>query len=262
MEEVVEGGLRQFLEIGRALLEINERRLYRSTHATFVDYALGRWNLSGPRAYQLMQAARLSTDVDISSEAQARELAGLPGEMARAVFDDAAAGSPSGVPTGPALREARAKVAPRAGPGRPPDEMAARRAVTDFPELGWYIETGRPASAVRLAAELRGFPEVERSMRLRGIRAAVDAERRKASNPPPPAKVEPDWHELADQIFAAANRAAQEIARCGGPATVAAAMKQGVDSGLISTWHDQFEAMAQTGAELAGATKATLRSVK
>jgi hypothetical protein len=91
LEAVIESGLRTFVEVGVALMEIRERRLYREQgFTTFEDYCLERWKMSRPRAYQLMEAAyvvgNLSTIVDKpKNEAQARELAPLSPEQQREV---------------------------------------------------------------------------------------------------------------------------------------------------------------------------------
>lgn len=78
LEEVIERGLSSFIEVGEALIEVQERRLYRR-FGTFEEYCRDRWGFSRPRAYQLMQAAEMSTKVDtaIEREAHARELAPL-----------------------------------------------------------------------------------------------------------------------------------------------------------------------------------------
>jgi hypothetical protein len=83
-ETIIEEGLAQFIEVGQALAEIRDRRLYRATHRTFEEYAHERWLLRRTRAYQLIDAAvvdtALSTIVDTprpANEAQARELAPL-----------------------------------------------------------------------------------------------------------------------------------------------------------------------------------------
>jgi hypothetical protein len=71
------------VEVGKALLEIRDQRLYRQQHRTFEDYCRERWKWTRQRGYQLMQAAsvarNLSTIVDTSAqnEAQARELTRL-----------------------------------------------------------------------------------------------------------------------------------------------------------------------------------------
>lgn len=78
--------LLSFIDIGEALYEIRESRLYREGFDTFEDYCRKRWNFSRQRASQLIEGAKiaelLSTDVTIwpSNEAQVRPLAGLSNE--------------------------------------------------------------------------------------------------------------------------------------------------------------------------------------
>lgn len=85
LELVIERGLGTFVDVGRALLEIQERRLYRAAgHRTFADYVAKRWDLSSAYAYRQIEASKI---VDILSpigatplpanEAQARELTPL-----------------------------------------------------------------------------------------------------------------------------------------------------------------------------------------
>ncbi len=87
LEATIERGLATFIEVGQALMEIRERRLYRETHATFEDYCRERWGLKRPRAYELIEAAQtvgvLSEISDIgppSRESHAAELARLKAE--------------------------------------------------------------------------------------------------------------------------------------------------------------------------------------
>lgn len=94
LEAVIQRNLDGILEAGAALLEIRERRLYRpehgGAHLDFSAYLRARWpQFSRTRAYQAMDAAELashlvngmgfetSTTVDVSNEAQLRELAPL-----------------------------------------------------------------------------------------------------------------------------------------------------------------------------------------
>jgi hypothetical protein len=93
-ERTISKGLKSFLEVGLALKEIRDNRLYRQRHNTFAEYCAKRWELSRPRAYQLCAAsevvADLSANVDIrllpESEAQARPLTRLkdPAQWRRA----------------------------------------------------------------------------------------------------------------------------------------------------------------------------------
>ncbi|MGL4618704.1 MAG: hypothetical protein ACRCZS_06545 [Chroococcidiopsis sp.] len=50
---------RAFYEAGKALEEIRDRKLYRSTHKTFKEYAEGRFGMKQSRSYQMIDAARV-----------------------------------------------------------------------------------------------------------------------------------------------------------------------------------------------------------
>jgi hypothetical protein len=71
------------IEVGTALANIREGRLYRESFDNFDDYCRERWGFSRQRAHQLVHACQLSTVVD--NERQARELLGLTQEDAQAV---------------------------------------------------------------------------------------------------------------------------------------------------------------------------------
>jgi len=80
-EATIREGLRSFIEVGTALVEIRKGRLYRETHATFEEYVQSVLSLSRPHAYNLMDGAKVMRDLssiaDIplpANEAQAREL--------------------------------------------------------------------------------------------------------------------------------------------------------------------------------------------
>lgn len=85
LEAVIERGLQLFYEVGDALAEVRDRRLYREAGcSTFEAYCRDKWGISRPRAYQMIDAASvhglLSTIVDIplpANEAQVRELVPL-----------------------------------------------------------------------------------------------------------------------------------------------------------------------------------------
>lgn len=51
-ESLISKGLNTFLEVGKALAEIRDRRLYRETHKTFERYCKETWDLSKGYAYQ------------------------------------------------------------------------------------------------------------------------------------------------------------------------------------------------------------------
>ena len=90
LERRIANGLQTFREVGSALLEIRDQRLYRETHTSFEAYAAERWSLSRARAYQLIDSAsvvKVLGDPDgLRNEAQARELVTLEPEAAQAVW--------------------------------------------------------------------------------------------------------------------------------------------------------------------------------
>ena len=50
LEDVVGRGMRTFVEVGAALCEIRDQRLYRVMHATFEGYCRERWGFTASRA--------------------------------------------------------------------------------------------------------------------------------------------------------------------------------------------------------------------
>lgn len=119
LEEVVTDGLNTFVTVGRALAEIRDSRLYRTTHHTFEAYCQQQWGLSRPRAYELINAAAVTEAVSAmadtptpTNERQARQLTGLPAETAAEVMRKAHDDS-DGKVTASAIRQARETVAPK-----------------------------------------------------------------------------------------------------------------------------------------------------
>lgn len=93
-EQVIEKGLKTFIEVGTALAAIREGRLYRTTHQTFETYCRERWNFNRHRASQLISAVDVVTNVTSvglpapANEGQARELAKVPAEDRADVWAD------------------------------------------------------------------------------------------------------------------------------------------------------------------------------
>lgn len=56
LEVVVERGIKTFIEVGLALTEIRDSRLYRETHSSFEEYVKARWDMSRGHAYRLIDA--------------------------------------------------------------------------------------------------------------------------------------------------------------------------------------------------------------
>jgi len=88
-ETIIENGLRTFVDVGTALLEIRDERLYRKDYGTFEDYCRERWNMERANAYRLIESSKvilnLSPTGDIlpANERQARPLAQLEPDQQR-----------------------------------------------------------------------------------------------------------------------------------------------------------------------------------
>ena len=96
LEAVIERGLETFVEVGNAIREIRDSRLYRERYATFEEYCRERWgwgrNYANKQVVAADTAALVGTNVPIANEAQARALAPLAREdpeAARAVWAEA-----------------------------------------------------------------------------------------------------------------------------------------------------------------------------
>jgi hypothetical protein len=81
LEDVIEGGLHPFAQVGAALLEIRDQRLYRASHKTFETYLRDRWHISHSYAARTIAAAQIVAMLPFGNtprtEAVARELVPL-----------------------------------------------------------------------------------------------------------------------------------------------------------------------------------------
>jgi hypothetical protein len=96
-EATIERGWAAFVQVGKALATIRDRRLYREQSRTFEEYCREKWQYAKSHAYRLIGAAEvirhLSPIGDIpvpKHEAQVRPLIGLDREKARAAWQIAA----------------------------------------------------------------------------------------------------------------------------------------------------------------------------
>lgn len=63
LEEVVKDGLLHFIQVGRAIKEIHDRKLWRSTHLNFRAYVQETFNLKSSQAYRTMRAAEAAETI-------------------------------------------------------------------------------------------------------------------------------------------------------------------------------------------------------
>jgi hypothetical protein len=77
-ETRISQGLASFVEVGEALSDIRDARLYRATHGTFESYCQQRWKFTRNTAYLLMRESEAAQSVSgllQPNREQARELA-------------------------------------------------------------------------------------------------------------------------------------------------------------------------------------------
>jgi hypothetical protein len=105
LEEIVDRGLQTFYEVGQALIEIRDRKLYRQTHKTFEVYCQEKWNIGRRTADRYISATKI---VEIlrpiglkipTKESQIRSLVGLPPAQQLEIWQKAVEISPDGHPT-------------------------------------------------------------------------------------------------------------------------------------------------------------------
>lgn len=100
--KAIEGTKKNFRLLGEQLKVIWEQKLWVEEYESWEDFCSEELPFGWKRAYQLIRAVSVSTNVE--TESQARELLGLPHEAQEAVLAIADA---SGDATGPGIRTAR-----------------------------------------------------------------------------------------------------------------------------------------------------------
>lgn len=100
-ETVIGRGLLTFVEVGRALADVRQRRLYRETHPDFALYCLDRWSITKRHANRLIQGSAVVRDLGPvgpapTCESQVRPLAALPPEERAPAWQAAVATAPGG----------------------------------------------------------------------------------------------------------------------------------------------------------------------
>lgn len=105
LEGVIQRNLQSFYEVGRALMEIRDNRLYQHKNGggyqTFEDYCREVWDIGRRNAYYLMDAATVIENVNNCSqkpatESQARPLARLEPEKQKVAWQKAVETAPEG----------------------------------------------------------------------------------------------------------------------------------------------------------------------
>lgn len=77
-ENIIQHGLPTVFEVGKAFKTIIDRKLYRETHKTAEDYFREKWDLSRPRAYQLIDSVTVKENVEAGLSTTGRQNLPLP----------------------------------------------------------------------------------------------------------------------------------------------------------------------------------------
>lgn len=93
LEKVIAKGQKTFVEVGLALAEIRDLRLYRREYSGFEEYCRKKWGWTKQHAYRLIEAAPIAkSNPWVTSERAGRELAKVaPGErdgVVQAIVDE------------------------------------------------------------------------------------------------------------------------------------------------------------------------------
>lgn len=101
LEGIVKQGLETFIDVGFALMEIRDSRLYRSDYSTFEAYCQNRWGMTRQHANRTIKAAETALFLEPigskpENEAQLRPLTNLEPEEQREVWQTAVATAPNG----------------------------------------------------------------------------------------------------------------------------------------------------------------------
>jgi len=103
LENIINRNLQSFYEVGRSLMEIRDKGLYRDVlgYETFEAYCKARWSFTRQTAYQFIDSARVIENVSDclqrpANEYQTRPLARLEPDQQREAWQKAVDTAPGG----------------------------------------------------------------------------------------------------------------------------------------------------------------------
>ena len=112
LEGTIKTNLKAFYEVGSALAEIRDSRLYRETHKTFEDYCRDRWDMKRDYAYKMIASSNVYKNLDVDNcihkpftESQARPLTKLEPEQQVEAWQQAVETAPDGKVTAKHVKE-------------------------------------------------------------------------------------------------------------------------------------------------------------
>ncbi len=115
LESVIQKNLTAFYEVGFALMQIRDNRLYREIYGTFEEYCKEKWGFTKSRANQLISASEVADNLTTTvakeiPERHLRPLTSLPPEEQREVYQKAVETAPDGKVTAKHVEETVSKM--------------------------------------------------------------------------------------------------------------------------------------------------------
>lgn len=116
LEEVIERGLSTFIQVGEALAEIRDSRLYRVQFSTFEEYCREEWEMSKTQANRLIAGSEVAENltpngVTPRAESQVRPLTQLPPSEQPKAWEAAVQSANGAQPTAAQVQTAVASIA-------------------------------------------------------------------------------------------------------------------------------------------------------
>jgi hypothetical protein len=91
LESIIKSGKQTFVDVGIALAEVRDGKLYKADHSTFEDYCQSKWGWTKQHAYRLIECAPIAkSNTRVTSIRQAQEAAKVPEEKREEVVSKAA----------------------------------------------------------------------------------------------------------------------------------------------------------------------------
>lgn len=135
LESVISEGKQAFIEVGLALAEIRDARLYRTAHKTFEDYCREKWSFTKTYANNLIEGAAVVMELPkemttmVVNERQVRELAKVEPDKRVEVLERAASKGPV---TAKAINKAAEEIAPKTNDQQFVEALGGARSIQQF----------------------------------------------------------------------------------------------------------------------------------
>lgn len=116
LEATIERGMQTFVEVGAALLEIREERLYRADFGTFEEYCRERWGWTRQHTNRIIGSAEVVSNLEPigsilpATESQARPLVALEPEAQREAWARVLQDAPNGKITAAVVEKAASEI--------------------------------------------------------------------------------------------------------------------------------------------------------